>query len=255
MSGHSKWANIKHRKAAMDARKGQQFAKIIRELTVAAKAGGSDPESNPRLRKAIDKAREVNMPSDTVERAINRGLGGEEGANYEEVFYEGYGPAGVAILIRAVTDNRNRTSGDLKHLFSKYSGNLAEKGSVSWMFDKKGLLMGNIGTVPNLEFFDIAADVGAQDVTIEDGVFEVICDPKDLTHIKAELSKLPITFERVEITFVPRQLVRVEDEETAEKILRLVSMLEELDDVQEIYANYDIPAVKMEEFLGLPRVI
>jgi len=255
MSGHSKWANIKHRKAAMDARKGQQFAKIIRELTVAAKAGGSDPESNPRLRKAIDKAREVNMPSDTVERAINRGLGGEEGANYEEVFYEGYGPAGVAILIRAVTDNRNRTSGDLKHLFSKYSGNLAEKGSVSWMFDKKGLLMGNIGTVPNLEFFDIAADVGAQDVTIEDGVFEVICDPKDLTHIKAELSKLPITFERVEITFVPRQLVRVEDEETAEKILRLVSMLEEQDDVQEIYANYDIPTVKMEEFLGLPRVI
>jgi len=195
------------------------------------------------------------MPSDTVERAINRGLGGEEGANYEEVFYEGYGPAGVAILIRAVTDNRNRTSGDLKHLFSKYSGNLAEKGSVSWMFDKKGLLMGNIGTVPNLEFFDIAADVGAQDVTIEDGVFEVICDPKDLTHIKAELSKLPITFERVEITFVPRQLVRVEDEETAEKILRLVSMLEEQDDVQEIYANYDIPTVKMEEFLGLPRVI
>ncbi|MHA2610448.1 MAG: YebC/PmpR family DNA-binding transcriptional regulator [bacterium JZ-2024 1] len=245
MSGHSKWANIKHRKQAADAKRGQIFSKIIRELTVAARMGGTNPELNSRLRKAMEKAKEVNMPMETVERAIKRGAGGEEGPALEEVFYEGYGPGGVALLIRALTDNRNRTGNEIKHILSRMEGTLAEKGAVAWQFEMKGHILGEITGISPDELFEFALKYGADDVQFEDSSFEIITDPKDFQTIRDALSGLSgIHIQSSDITYLPKNTVPLEGE-MAERILRLVSALEDLDDVQEVYANFDISAETM----------
>ncbi len=250
MSGHSKWANIKHRKQAADAKRGQIFSKIIRELTIAARMAGPDPELNPRLRKAVEKAKEANMPSDTVERAIKRGAGGEEGSALEEVFYEGYAPGGVAVLIRALTDNRNRTSNEIKHLFSRMGGSLAEKGAVSWQFEMKGHILGELREMEQDVLFELALENGADDVQFDNSSFEIVIDPKDLHHIRDVLSKqLGVHIQSSDVTYMPKTAVPMEGEE-AERVLRLVSSLEDLDDVQEVYANFDISTETMLQVAG-----
>ena len=226
MAGHSKWSNIKHKKAKEDAKRGQMFTKLGRQITVAVKEGGSDPESNFRLRLAIDAARAANMPNDNIERAIARGIGGLDGATYSEVFYEGYGPNGVAVLLYTLTDNRNRTAGELRHRFAKYGGNLGESGCVAWMFERKGLL---------------ALEAGADDVVSEGDVIEIHTDPSEFNRIKTELEEAGLEFLGAEISFIPENTVSI-DADAGEKIENLVDLLEELDEVQEVYTNHEIMA-------------
>lgn len=250
MSGHSKWANIKHKKAAVDAQRGKIFAKLIRELTIAARLGGTNPDHNPRLRKAIDKAREANMPSDTVERAIKRGAGvGGSEASIEEIFYEAYGPSGVAFLIRCLTDNRNRTVGELKHILSKNSGSLAEKNAVAWLFERKGVISGELGDATEETIFDAAIEAGADDASFEDSSFEITTEPSLLSTVDEAIRKTGAIIHSSEVSFVPKNTVPLEGEE-AEKLLHLVSALEDLDDVQEVFANYNISREVMEKVLS-----
>lgn len=240
MAGHSKWSNIKHRKAAQDARRGKIFTKLIRELTVAARQGGGSPEDNPRLRAVIDKALTANMKKDTIERAIARGAGGEDDDNYEELTYEGYGPGGVAILIEVMTDNRNRTVAEVRHAFSKHGGNLGTDGSVAYLFAKQGLLYCGSDTVED-QLMEAALEAGAEDVAEqEDGSFEIVTTPEQFVDVKDALVSAGLTPERAEVTMVPSTYVEL-DLEGAETILKLVDMLEDLDDVQNVYSNADIP--------------
>lgn len=240
MAGHSKWSNIKHRKAAQDAKRGKIFTKLIRELTVAARQGGGSPEDNPRLRAVIDKALTANMKKDTIERAIARGAGGEDDDNYEELTYEGYGPGGVAILIEAMTDNRNRTVAEVRHAFSKHGGNLGTDGSVAYLFAKQGLLYCGSGTAED-QLMEAALEAGAEDVAEqEDGSFEIVTTPEQFVDVKDALVSAGLTPERAEVTMVPSTSVEL-DLEGAETILKLVDMLEDLDDVQNVYSNADIP--------------
>lgn len=240
MAGHSKWSNIKHRKAAQDAKRGKIFTKLIRELTVAARQGGGSPEDNPRLRAVIDKALTANMKKDTIERAIARGAGGEDDDNYEELTYEGYGPGGVAILIEAMTDNRNRTVAEVRHAFSKHGGNLGTDGSVAYLFAKQGLLYCGSGTAED-QLMEAALEAGAEDVAEqEDGSFEIVTTPEQFLDVKDALVSAGLTPERAEVTMVPSTSVEL-DLEGAETILKLVDMLEDLDDVQNVYSNADIP--------------
>jgi YebC/PmpR family DNA-binding regulatory protein len=249
MSGHSKWANIKHKKAAVDAQKGKIFAKLIRELTIAARMGGPDPEHNPRLRKAIDKARQANMPSDTMERAIKRGSGAGGTDNYEEVFYEGYGPSGVAILIRCLTDNRNRTVGEIKHILSKNGGSLAEKNAVAWLFERKGVISGEIGSASEEAVFEAAIEAGADDASFEDTTFEINTEPSILSAVEERVRQTGAIIQSSEVSFVPKSTIPLEGSE-AEKVLHLVAALEDLDDVQEVFANYNISREVMEKVLA-----
>ncbi len=239
MAGHSKWANVKHKKAKEDAKRGQVFTKIGRKITVAAKEGGADPEANVKLRLAIDEARAVNMPNDNIERAIARAVGGIEGATYSEVFYEGYGPGGVAIMLDTLTDNRNRTAGEVRHRFSKYGGNLGESGCVAWMFERRGLLVVERGSVDEDEVMLQALEAGAIDVVVDGDVIEVHTDPSDFLNVKEELENGGLQFLGTEISFIPQNTVKI-PEDKVESVERLIELLEELDEVQEVYSNYEV---------------
>ncbi|MCG8613740.1 MAG: YebC/PmpR family DNA-binding transcriptional regulator [Pseudomonadales bacterium] len=239
MAGHSKWANIKHRKAAQDAKRGKIFTKVIREIVVAARAGGGVIEDNPRLRAAVDKALGANMKRDTIDKAIARGAGGNDGDNYDELTYEGYGPGGVAILVEAMTDNRNRTVAEVRHAFSKAGGNLGTDGSVAYLFEKKGVLQFAPGTDEET-VMEAALEAGAEDVlTSDDGSIEVITLPEAFGAVKDGLQTANLMPESSEVTMVPSNEVAL-DVDMAEKVLRLVDALEDLDDVQNVYSNSSI---------------
>lgn len=245
MAGHSKWANIKHRKAAVDAKRGKIFTKVIRELTVAARQGGGEADSNPRLRTAIAFAKSNNMPGDTIERAIKRGTGEIEGAEFQEVFYEGYGPGGSAVYVQALTDNRNRTVSDIRHIFSKYGGNLGESGCVAWMFEMKGRIDFPKDTDEE-KLFDIAIEAGAEDVLNEDGEAAVITPVERFEEVKNALENAGLKCEAANVTMIPKNSVKIDGKE-ANKMIRLVETLEDSDDVQNVYANFDIDEKLLEE--------
>jgi len=240
MAGHSKWANIRHRKAAQDAKRGKLYTKLAREITVAAREGGGDPEFNPRLRAAIEKAKKFNMPKENIERAIKRGTGEIAGETYEEVTYEGYGPGGVAIIVKCLTDNRNRTASEVRHAFSKHGGNLGTSGCVSWMFERKGVIKVSAEKFDEETVMMAAIDAGADDVVREDEHFVVYTQPQDLENVRKALIDGGIEVEEAKLDLIPTTTTRVEGE-TAEKVLKLLMALEDLDDVQEVYSNFDMP--------------
>lgn len=240
MSGHSKWASIKHKKGAADAKKGALYTKIIKEITMAARNGGKDPDMNPALRTAIGKAKEANMPNDNVKNAIKRGTGELPGIVYETVNYEAYGPGGVAIMIEALTDNKNRTTAELRNILSKKNGNMAGAGSVVWMFNKKGYILVDKTTVKEDVLMDVALEAGAEDIKSEDKNFEVLCGIQNLEKIKSALQAKGINFQSAEVTMLPTSTVKVTGGD-AKQVLALVEALEEHDDVQNVYANFDIP--------------
>jgi YebC/PmpR family DNA-binding regulatory protein len=246
MSGHSKWAKVKHKKAKDDAIRGRIFTRLIREITVAARHGG-DPNNNPRLRTAIEGARSYNMPQDNIDRAIKRGTGELEGSTFEEVSYEGYGPGGVAILIEAITDNRNRTTSELRHLFSRLGGNLASAGSVAWQFTTRGIIAIDGTKFDEDTVIGLGLDGGAVDVSKEDSTITVVTNAEDFKKMKDLLSQNKIEVMRSEVTRVPQNTVPVSERE-AEKVLKLYEALDEHDDVQHVYANFDIPDEIMEKF-------
>jgi YebC/PmpR family DNA-binding regulatory protein len=246
MSGHSKWSTIKHKKAAKDARKGKLFTKLIKEITVAARMGGGDINSNPRLRTAVITARANSMPGDNIDRAIKKGTGELEGVSYEEIQYEGYGPGGAAILAQVVTDNKNRTVSEIRRLFTKHGGNLGETGCVSWMFDKRGLLTVEKSAVDEDRLMSVALDAGAEDVKEDEGIFEVVTQPEDFETVKERLEQEKIAVTSAQITMVPKNTVTV-DQKHVEQILKLTEELEDHDDVQSVSANFDIPAEYMEK--------
>ena len=242
MAGHSKWAQIKHKKAHTDAKKGKIFTRIVKEISVAARLGGGDPDGNPRLRLAIEKAKEVNMPHDNVKRAIMKGTGELPGTSYEEMTYEGYGPGGVAVLVEVLTDNKNRTLPEIRHLMAKHGGNLGEAGCVSWMFQKKGYLLVEKSRVDEETLMAVALDAGAEDMKNDprEDSFEIITAPEDLGRVKEAVDGANIPVSLAETTMLPSSYVPV-DEKTAEQMMRLVEVLEENEDVQNVYANFDIP--------------
>lgn len=240
MSGHSKWSTIKHKKAAADAKRGKIFTKLIKEITVAARMGGGDPSSNPRLRTAVLAAKSENMPKDKLERAIQKGIGGLEGVNYEEITYEGYGPGGAAIMVESLTDNKNRTVADIRHIFSKCAGNLGESGCVSYMFDKKGCIVIEKAAVDEEKLMETALDAGAEDIREEDENFEVIMKPGDFEKVKSAIEISGIPFLVAEVTMLPQSTTSLEGKE-AEQMVRMMEMLEDCDDVQKVYTNADIP--------------
>jgi YebC/PmpR family DNA-binding regulatory protein len=245
MAGHSKWANIQHRKSAQDAKRGKVFTRLIREVTVAARMGGGDPGMNPRLRLAIDKALAANMPKDNIERAIKRGTGELEGVEYEEVRYEGYGPSGVAVMVDAVTDNRNRTVAEVRHAFSKCGGNLGTGGSVAYLFAERGVLSYPAGSNED-RIMEVAIEAGADDVvTNDDGSIDVLTEPDAFSTVKEALAAAGLEPESDEITMRASTTTTL-DAETAEKMVRLFNLLEDLDDVQNVYSNADIPDEVME---------
>jgi YebC/PmpR family DNA-binding regulatory protein len=241
MSGHSKWANIKHKKGKVDALRGKVTTKIGRELTVAARMGGADPTGNMRLKLALQKAKENNVPKDNIQRAIQKGLGSLDGSNYEELVYEGYGPAGVAVMVEVMTDNRNRTAADVRHLFSKYSGNLGESGCVSWMFNKKGLFVIEKGPgIDEEELMMLSLEAGADDFKVEEDEFEIIIDPALFYQFQEIIETNSIKTSVAEVTMIPETTVTLTGDD-ATKMMKLMDALEEHDDVQEVYANFDIP--------------
>ncbi|MBW3592995.1 MAG: YebC/PmpR family DNA-binding transcriptional regulator [Actinobacteria bacterium] len=242
MSGHSKWATIKHKKGAADAKRGKLFSKLARAIIVAARDGGPDPDGNLALANAIEKARENAMPKDNIERAIARGAGTTgDGEAYEHITYEGYGPGGVAILVDAVTDNRNRTAAEIRHIFAKHDGNLGSSGAVSWLFERKGVVLVDADTVDEDELTLAAAEGGAEDVVREGSTLQAVCAPDDLPAVRRALDAAGIAYESADATMLPKTTVEVEDEATARKILRLMDALDDNDDVQEAYSNFDIP--------------
>jgi YebC/PmpR family DNA-binding regulatory protein len=242
LAGHSKWAQIKHKKKATDAKRGQMFSKLARAIIVAAREGGPDPGGNLSLQNAIEKARSFSMPKDNIERAIARGAGTDGGADaYEQVVYEGYGPSGVALIVEAVTDNRNRTAAEVRHIFAKNDGNLGGSGSVVWLFERRGVVLVQAEGVDEDELTLAAAEGGADDVQIEGSTFEVTCSPESLTSVRTALEEGGIDVGSVEVTMVPKTTVTVEDEAAARKIVRLMDALEENEDVQDVFANFDIP--------------
>jgi len=241
MAGHSKWANIQHRKGAQDAKRGKLFTKLIREITVAAKLGGGDVSSNPRLRAAIDSAFSSNMTKDTVERAVKRGSGAQDGEDFEEITYEGYGPSGVAVLVLCLTDNRNRTVAEVRHAFSKAGGNLGTSGSVSYLFSKVGMIAMPEGTDEDA-LMDSALEAGAEDVVShEDGALEVLTTPETLMDVKDAIRQSGMEVLHAEASMQASTLISLDDVDSAQKFLRLVDRLEDLDDVQSVYSNADIP--------------
>ena len=240
MSGHSKWASIKHKKAVVDAKRGKAFTKIIKEITVAARiGGGGDPASNPRLRTAIQSAKSVNMPQDNIQRAIKKGTGDLPGVHYEEHTYEGYGPAGIAIMVEVLSDNKNRTVAELRRIFSKNGGNLAETGCVNWMFHKKGLILVDSDKVDEEELMVIAIEAGADDIKTEEKTFEIISSPPVFEKVKDALEKNNITLNMAEITMIPETTIKVEGKQ-AQQAIKLMEDLEDHDDIQKSFANFDI---------------
>lgn len=249
MSGHSKWHNIRLRKGKQDAERGKIFTKVAREIIVSAREGGGSPDTNVRLRLAVQKAREVSMPADNIKRAIQRGTGEIEGAHYEQVTYEGYGPGGVAVMVSCLTDNRNRTVADLRTIFSKSGGSLGESGCVAWLFDSKGVVTLQKGAVDEDTLMTVALDAGAEDIRIEGDTYEVLISPDALPNLRQALADAGIRFVSAEVTMVPKSAVRVEGKE-AGRVLRLMDQLEDHDDVQQVYANFDIPEEVLEAAAG-----
>lgn len=239
MSGHSKWATIKHKKAATDAKRGQLFTKVIKEITVAARGGGN-PDTNPRLRVAIERAKEASMPMDNIDRAIKKGTGELEGVNYEDITLEGYGPGGIAFYVEGVSDNKNRTTSEIRTIFTKKGGNMAGAGSVSWMFEKKGYIVVSKQTVSEDNLMGIVLDAGAEDLVVEEENYAIKTAPADCYKVKKALDDSKVKVESAEVTLVPKSTVRVIGDD-AKKVLDLVDALEEHEDVQNVYANFDIP--------------
>ncbi|HEX4106517.1 MAG TPA: YebC/PmpR family DNA-binding transcriptional regulator [Solirubrobacteraceae bacterium] len=249
MSGHSKWASIKHKKAVVDQRRGQQFTKLARAITVAARDGGGEPDSNATLANAIQKAREASMPKDNIERAIAKGTGADaDSAAFESVLYEGYGPGGVAVLVEALTDNRNRTGADMRHLFGKHGGNLGEPGSVAYLFDKKGVLYVEAGDRSEDDLMP-AIEAGAQDIVLDEEMYEIVTEPADFGAVRSALEQAGIPIESAEIIQRPKSRVEI-DESTATSLMRLVDALEENDDTNAVHANFDVPADVLERVAG-----
>ena len=246
MSGHSKWATIKRKKGAEDARRGNIFTKLIREISVAAKNGGGDPAINPRLRTAVDKARAANMPQDNVIRAIKKGTGELEGATYEEHTYEGYGPGGVALMFSVLTDNKNRTISEIRNLLTKNGGNMGEAGCVSWVFSKKGVLRFDKKQTSEDQLMEVALEAGAEDMKGEEDTFDVLTDPSNFESVKKALDAKGLKPIEAEVTMIPQNEIRLVGPD-AEKMLKLMEALEDHDDVQNVYANFDIPKEEMEK--------
>jgi len=240
MSGHSKWSSIKHKKAATDAKRGKIFTKVIKEITVAARMGGGDLETNPRLRSAVQAAKSENMPKDNIERAIKKGTGELEGVNYEEIIYEGYGPGGAAVLVESLTDNKNRTVADIRSIFGKNGGNLGENGCVAWMFDKKGYIAIERSAVDEDALMETALEAGAEDIREDNDNYEVISAPGDFEAIKEAIDQASIPYIDAEVTMLPQNTTNLTGKE-AEQMVRLMEMLEDCDDVQKVYTNADIP--------------
>ncbi|MBU0570892.1 MAG: YebC/PmpR family DNA-binding transcriptional regulator [Candidatus Omnitrophica bacterium] len=247
MSGHSKWSSIKHKKGALDAKRGKLFTKLIREITVAAREGGNNIESNARLRLAVQKGKDANMPADNIERAIKKGTGELEGVSYENVSFEGYGTGGVAVIVAGLTDNRNRTTSEVRSIFAKRGGNMAGAGSVAFQFEKKGIFLVKTDDADEEELMAVAIDSGADDFTSDEDFFQITCPPQDFDKVRAGLLKRSVKIESGELSMIPNNTVRIEDVETARKILALVEELEDNDDVQDVYSNFDIPDEILEE--------
>jgi len=246
MSGHSKWSSIKHKKGIADTKRGKIFTKLIKEISVAARLGGGDPGGNSRLRAAIAAAKAENMPKENIERAIKKGTGELEGVHYEESVCEGYGPSGVAILVDLMTDNKNRIMAELRHTFTKYNGNIGSTGCVAWMFNKKGLISFDKDKVDEEKLIEVALDAGAEDINDEGTTLEVITDPKDFEAVKGALDKSNLQYIFAKISMIPQTTVKLNEKE-AEPVLKLVETLEDSDDVQNVYANFDIPDEVMEK--------
>jgi len=248
MAGHSKWANIKHRKGAQDAKRGKIFTKLIKEITVAAKLGGGDLEANARLRTAIDKAKGENMPKDTIDRAIKKGTGDLDSVNYEEGSFEGYGPGGVAVIVEFMTDNRTRTVADVRHIFTKHNGSLGVNGSVAFLFDRKGLIAFN--TEQDFDaIFEAALEAGAEDVKDEGDAYEVLTDPINFMEVRDALGAKGLTWDAAEVTMIPQTMVKLEGKQ-AEQMLKMMDKLEDNDDVQNVYANFDISDADIDQMMG-----
>ncbi len=246
MSGHSKWASIKHKKGAADAKRGRLFTKLIREITVAAKDGGGNPDTNPALRTAISRANDANMPKDNIEKAIKKGTGELPGVSYESCAFEGYGPGGVAIIAEVLTDNKNRSSAEIRNIFSKRGGNMAGAGSVAWIFTAKGYILIDKSQIGEDELFSISVDAGAEDVKTGDKNYEVFCDPKDFENLKSAFVEKNIKWESAELTKLPNSTIKLAGSD-AKQVLALVESLEDHDDVQKVYSNFDIPDEVLEE--------
>ncbi len=248
MSGHSKWANIKHRKGAQDAKRGKIFTKLIKEITVAAKIGDADLESNARLRLAVDKAKQANMPKDNIDRAIKKGTGDLDGIIYEEGIFEGYGPGGVAVIVEFMTDNRTRTVAEVRHAFNRYGGSLGVSGSVAFMFDRKGQIIftdeNNFDTI-----FEAALEAGAEDVREDSGIIEVVTNPTEFETVKNNLEEEGLKYQSAEITMIPQNMNPVEGKQ-ADSLMKMIDILEDNDDVQNVYANFDISDEEMERIMG-----
>jgi len=254
MAGHNKWSKIKHKKGANDAKRAKVWTKIIREVTIAAKMGGADPDGNPRLRKAIDDAKAANMPKDTVQRAVNKGAGGDDDANYEELVYEGYGPAGVALYVECATDNRNRTSADIRAAFKKRGGNLGASGSVAYMFDKKGQFVfekaPDDGAAPTEDaLLEVGMDHGAEDVVDDGEAFEVTCESNDFQGLREAFAAAGFVPALAKVAMIPQNMVKTSGDDAAQ-LLKLVDALEDLDDVQNVWGNFDIDPEELEKLLG-----
>jgi YebC/PmpR family DNA-binding regulatory protein len=251
MSGHSKWSSIKHKKGAADAKRGKLFSKLSRAIIVAAKDGGGDPAANLALQNAIEKAKSYSMPKDNIDRAIAKGAGTDaDAAAFETVVYEGYGPAGVAVIVEALTDNRNRTAGEVRHTFAKNDGNLGTSGAVAWLFERRGVVLVEAAGVDEDELMLAAADGGAEDVALDGTTFTVTCEATDLAAVRTAVEAAGFTVDSAELTMVPKTTVEVGDENEAKKILRLMDQLEDNDDVQDVYANFDIPEQVLEAVAG-----
>ena len=249
MSGHNKWSTIKHKKGKADAARGKIFTKIIKEVTVAARLGGGDPEGNPRLRMAVEKAKANNMPKDNIERAILKGTGELPGVMYEDVVYEGYGPEGVAVYVEGMTDNKNRTVAEIRHIFSKVGGNLGENGSVAWMFDKKGLMSVDKAVVSEEKLTDMAIEAGIDDIADGGDTFDLYCDPSSLMESMKFLEERGVAVKESSLTLIPKNTVSL-GENGASKVLKMMDMLEDNDDVQNVYANFDVDDDVMEKLAG-----
>lgn len=246
MSGHSKWSTIKHKKGKEDAKRGKLFAKLARYITVAAKEGGGNPEMNATLATAIAKAKDYNMPADNIDRAVKRGTGESEGVDYEQITYEGYGPDGVAILVEAMTDNRNRTASDIRHLFTRYNGKLGSSGSVAWMFDRRGVILVPKDAADEETVLEMALEAGAEDMNTEDDHFEIITEPTELMSVRRELEVKNVELASAELTMVPKNTNQL-DKDQARRVMKFIEALEDNDDVQDVYSNFDIPDALMEE--------
>jgi YebC/PmpR family DNA-binding regulatory protein len=251
VSGHSKWSSIKHKKGAADAKRGKLFSKLSRAIIVAAKEGGGDPANNLALQNAIEKAKSYSMPKDNIERAIAKGSGADADAEaFETVIYEGYGPEGVAVIVEALTDNRNRTAADVRHLFSKSDGNLGTAGAVAWLFERRGVVLVPADGVDEDELTLAAAEGGADDVELDGALFQIVSAPEALSAVREAVEAAGFAVESAELTMIPKTTVEVADEAAAKKILRLIDALEDNDDVQEVYANFDIPERVLEAVAG-----